>query len=207
MSQASKFLQSEGDAWLERNRDKMEAQKDGDLLLRAIKEANLEPKRVLEIGCSNGWRLNEIHKLYGAECFGIEPSGKACMEARHRYPDIAVNCGTASELLYGDNEFDLVLYGFCLYLCDRNDLLKIAAEGNRVLKDGGYLGILDFFPPNHPHRVEYKHQPGMFSYKIAHANLWDSTGIYHPAIAVSEDEYYAEILMKNIAGSYPLEGL
>ena len=47
---------------------------------------------------------------------------------------------------FPDNFFDMIILGFCLYLCDRNKLFKIASEVDRVLKENSYLVIIDFYP-------------------------------------------------------------
>ena len=67
----------------------------------------IAPHGVLEIGCSNGWRLEAIREKYGCDCLGIDP-------ADSQFPYIFK--GTADSLPYPDNQFDLVIYGFCLYL-------------------------------------------------------------------------------------------
>ena len=69
------------------------------------------------------------------ECYGIEPSFKAVETACTS----GVNAvqGTADRLPYRDGLFDVVVFGFCLYLCDREDLFRIASEADRVLNDQG----------------------------------------------------------------------
>ena len=202
--QTGEFMLREGDAWLDRNRDKMSINPDGDLLLRLIDEAKLAPKRVLEIGCSNGWRLNEIHKRYGSECSGVEPSKKACREAFDKYPNIKVYGGTSHTLHFQEGYFDLVLYGFCLYLVDRKYLLRTVSEGDRVLADGGHLGILDFLTFKPPHSRIYHHQPELRTYKMDYCKLWDAGGMYSWMFGIQEGEYTADILQKDIAHSFPL---
>jgi adenylyltransferase/sulfurtransferase len=44
---------------------------------------------------------------------------------------------------------DLVLFGFCLYLVDRKLISRVVAEADRVLKDTGFLGIVDFDVVDH----------------------------------------------------------
>ena len=45
--------------------------------------------------------------------------------------------GTADKLPFEDQSVDILVYGFCLYLCDREDMFNIAAEANRVIKSSG----------------------------------------------------------------------
>jgi len=79
--------------------------------------------------------------------------------------------------------FDIVVFGFCLYLCDREDLFRIAQEADRVLKPDGWLIIHDFFAKT-PTRREYHHKPGLFSYKMDYRRLFD----WHPAYTCFSDE-------------------
>ena len=109
-----------------------------------------------------------------AQCFGIDPSAQAVAEARK----LGVNAqqGTADALPFDNDTFDAVIFGFCLYLCDRFDLFRIAAEADRVLKSPGWLVIQDFFSQS-PRSRAYHHQEGVFSFKMDYRSLF----IWHPA--------------------------
>ena len=72
--------------------------------------------------------------------------------------------------------FDIIVYGFCLYLCDRNDLFKIASEGNRVLRKNGFIIIYDFYSESYSQNA-YHHLNGIFSYKMDYSKLF----CWHPA--------------------------
>lgn len=204
MKQSEAFEKGEGDRWLERNREKM-VRPDDDLLLQVIEEAGIKPTRVLEVGCSNGWRLNEIQKRYGAMCVGIEPSWAAVTEARAKYPGVWVGQGHAHDLEYWDNpEFDLVLYGFCLYVVDRSDLLQVAAEGSRVLREGGFIGILDFKTDVSPHSRVYHHAPELRTYKMNYRNLWTASQTFHHVRWKCDEENIADLIRKDTQALFPL---
>ena len=179
MKQSEVFLNSEGDGFYRRNhRDLSEAgmRAQDDQIIRCLRTLAVKPKRILEIGCSNGWRLELMRREFGAECFGIDPSAEAVSEGGATYPGVSLLTGTAERLPYESGSFELVIFGFCLYLCDRQDLFAIAAESDRVLADGGFLIILDFYPPL-PYRNRYKHFNGLYSYKMDYAAmfLWNPT--------------------------------
>ena len=87
--------------------------------------------------------------------------------------------GTADRLPYRDGLFDVVVFGFCLYLCDREDLFRIASEADRVLNDQGWLIIHDFYSPV-PTRRDYHHKTGIYSYKMDYKTLFE----WHPSIHV-----------------------
>lgn len=184
MQQKDIFLQSEADAWYRRNQAAL-AQRDFSsedpvvsaiLEIAATRSAGDAPLRILEVGCGEGRRLAWLAQHLGAEVYGVEPSSLAVEQARSRGVDAAR--GTADALPYEDGRFDILIYGFCLYLCDRQDLFRIAQEADRVLKPDAWLVINDFHAQA-PVRREYHHRPGVYSYKMDYRKLFD----WHPAYA------------------------
>jgi ubiquinone/menaquinone biosynthesis C-methylase UbiE len=171
------FEASEGDCWFDRNKKAYDAlPSKPDMVLDLLKQIELTPKSVLEIGCSNGIRLNLIKDAFGAHCCGVDPSAQAINDGQTRYPGLSLRTGTAENLPFEQNSFDTVIFGFCLYLCDRSDLFKIAYEADRCLQDNGTLVITDFSPPV-PLKNKYVHCEGMFSYKMDYANMF----LWNPA--------------------------
>ena len=77
--------------------------------------------------------------------------------------------------IFPDGIFNIVVFGFCLYLCDREDLFKISFEANRVLKNQGWIIIQDFYTPM-PLKRRYKHTKGIYSFKMDYRKLFD----WHP---------------------------
>src|SRR5881396_3295603 len=131
MRQREVFLQTEGDAWFTRNREAVARRKlpEEDPILRELVElvaGGSEPPRILEIGCGEGRRLVWLTQNQNAQCFGIEPSAQAVAAARTQ--GVEVRQGTADALPFDADNFDVVIFGFCLYLCDRDDLFRIASE-------------------------------------------------------------------------------
>jgi ubiquinone/menaquinone biosynthesis C-methylase UbiE len=184
MKQRDVFLQSEGDAWLERNtgRPDWRFNPQQDALLTEIARlapAPLGPKpvRLLEIGCGNGERLAWLQEQRGFDCYGIDPSPRAVASARQR--GVEAQSGTAEALPFADAAFDVVTFGFCLYLCDREDLFRIAAEADRVLKNPGWLLVRDFYARQSSLRP-YHHHSGVFSHKMDYAKLFT----WHPAYSL-----------------------
>lgn len=183
MKQKDIFLESEGNAWLERNRDKLG---QSDPVSDVIEEAGIRPISVLEVGCANGWRLAKLRDKYGCEIMGVDPSIQAAIEAAAlRVP---VMQGTAGMLPFPSERFDLIIFGFCLYLTDPCDWLHIAAEADHVLKDGGHIIIHDF-ETFAPHARWYEHRDGdVLSYHVNWPNLW----LGHPGYHVAKRHLYAE---------------
>ncbi len=216
MKQSEIFLNSEGDGYFRRNQLSLadrERRAETDPLMRCVTTLSLHPRRILEIGCSNGWRLDRMKREFGADCSGIDPSAEAVLHGSARYPAIALTTGTAELLPYPCDAFDLVIFGFCLYLCDRQDLFRIAAESDRVLADGGCLMILDFHPPI-PYRNPYSHLDGLYSYKMDYSQMY----LWNPAYTLVARHVFAEhgadrthaderlsvsALRKDLANAYP----
>lgn len=174
MMQREIFQEGEGAAWLARNQDRLE--KD-DAILALVR--NLRPSHILEIGCSNGWRLKRIKSEGLCEsAVGVDPS----IEGRFAGSVLLLN-GTAESLPVHSNRFDCVIFGFSLYVCDPSDYFKIVYEADRVLSDGGWLIIHDFKhgPYEPPHRNIYEHREGLFSHHVDFGLLWKAHPAYRQA--------------------------
>jgi SAM-dependent methyltransferase len=177
MKQRDVFLESEGDAWLARNPPPGTALPGSDELLLAILQLPMPQTaasiKILEIGCGSGTRLAWLNRNRGFECRGLEPSAKGVEAARAQ--GVTVQQGTAESLPFDAASFDIVVFGFCLYLCDREDLFRIASEADRVLRNPGWIVIRDFYSPT-PTRRPYHHRAGLFSYKMDYRSLF----AWHP---------------------------
>ena len=182
MRQKEIFLQSEGNAWFTRNQQTLATRKlpEADPLLNEIidihNRSGVRGLKVLEIGCGDGTRLAWLKDNLNAECYGIEPSSLAVEAASSK--SLNVLQGTADVLPFDRQSFDVVIFGFCLYLCDREDLFRIASEADRVLRSTGWLMILDFFSPT-PRANVYHHSPTLRSYKMDYSKLFS----WHPDYA------------------------
>ena len=182
-SQRDTFLASEADAYFDRNRvegGELQERIGGDPLLAALASVGVEPARVLEVGASDGWRLEAIRQRLPDACaVGIDPS-RAALEAGARcFPGISLACGTAERLPFANRSFELVILGFCLYVVDRDDLFRIAAEVERVVATSGFVAILDFHSDT-PVQTPYREIPGRYSYKMNYPAMFDWNPAYRP---------------------------
>jgi SAM-dependent methyltransferase len=175
-SQKDVFLAGEGDAWYGRNERHLR-EPGPDIVLSTLEEMQVAPESVLEIGCANGYRIATICERLGGAGFGVEPSGKAVADGRGRYPSLSLEVGTADALPFADGQFDLVIFGFCLYLVDPRLHLKCVAEADRVLREGGLLLIYDFIEPV-PYYNVYAHRPGIRSYKMEFSRFFLASPAY-----------------------------
>lgn len=166
MLQRNVFLDGEGDAWFKRNISELsDYSSEDDFLFPLLDQLPIDSgssTSILEVGCGQGFRLHEISITKSWKAFGIDPSKEAVASATRLGLDVKL--GTANYLEYPSRSFDIVVFGFCLYLCDRDDLFQIAQEAHRVLKDSGWLLILDFWS-DAPRQNPYSHNSMIKSYK------------------------------------------
>ena len=168
-SQKDIFLKAEADQWYSRNVN--HSNKNHRLYLEVINNLELKPERLLEVGCSSGYNLDLIQKEMGVKCYGVDPSKKAIRDGKSMFPELSLQVGTADALNFPNNSIDVIILGFCLYLCDRKDLFKIAYEVDRCLNDNGFIIVNDFYP-NSAYKNIYKHCEGMYSYKMKYSEMF-----------------------------------
>lgn len=199
--QENVFLKTEGDAWHARNKDKPTSSLRNEIINRIV----YDPHSIVEIGCGNGRYLHELKGFTEAtKCIGVDISEAAIKDGREKFPDLTFIRGTAKYRFWNE-DYNLVIYGFCLYVCDPDSLLNIAAIGNSILKDGGHLVIHDF-DPDYSHKVPYKHVDGLFSYKMDYSKLWLANPAYYLVNKTKIGDGTAVwVLKKDINAGWPLE--
>lgn len=196
MRQSDIMMETEGDAWFSRNRDTLGAR---DRVGDAIQERGLQPTSVLEVGAADGWRLEKLRNAYGCKVIGIDPSMAACNAAATRA--VPMYQMTANGLPCDDRSIDLLIYGFSLYMTDPADWLRIAAEGDRVLKDGGCLIVHDFAEAT-PFARRYEHRDGLLAYHVDFAKLWLANPLYCVLRRrIFEDDEMVTVLLKRPVGA------
>jgi ubiquinone/menaquinone biosynthesis C-methylase UbiE len=187
-TQAATFLEGEGDNYFLRNKavlDSRAASERGlfeiDWLSQTLAPFKARISSILEIGSSNGTNLAHLCDLLDAKGKGIDPSELAVTAGNSKFGSsgrVHLQTGTASSLPFEAQAFDLVYFGFCLYLVDRSDLFSAIAEADRVLKSGGFLAITDF-DPIHRNKRAYHHKEGVFSFKQDYQKLFSESGTYY----------------------------
>lgn len=203
---------SEGDAWFERNIWKMEENAAHDPVIKAIMtHLNRDSRVVMEMGCSNGWRLGALKKVLDdtkwafPNLVGIDPSMSAIANGSAKFKDVQFHRGTATAFPEGYGALvDLLIYGFCLYACDPEDHFEIATQGNNLLVDNGVLIIHDF-DPEYPHSVPNHHVDGLMTYKYDWSQLW----LHHPSYRLLEKQSFPDgtaiwVLKKRLGEAFPL---
>lgn len=209
-------MRSEANAWHERNNAKVMANLDADRVIGALAVYDIKPKTVFEVGCGTGARLARMKETMGCEAWGCDVSTQAIASGIASY-NIKIGWREAKNLrTIPTGGFDMVIYGFCLYATDPEELFLVAREGDRILKDGGHMVVYDFLP-DYPHARNYAHLPAIKTHKMDYSKLW----LWHPAysltgIVTSPHEFGEEIdgnnrvavaiLKKDMKNAFPLVG-
>lgn len=173
----AEYLQVEGDKYFERNLkadDQLEATLGAKIFCDFIcnQMSELPKYKVLEIGCCYGYNLAYLNRKCGFEVFGVEPSNKAIAYGKELFGNtINFTQGTADDLRYSDNFFNVILVGSCLYQVDRTLLVKTLSEIDRVLLRGGFLVITDFDTPL-PCKRENQHNHLTPTYKDDYGEMF-----------------------------------
>ena len=118
MKQKEIFLKTQGNAYLKRNKKKVQPDKlpKSDFLLVEILDLNLpsEGVKVLEIGCGNGTRLSSLKENCGFECYGLDPSYEVVKVAKSR--GIIAHQGTEIDCLSMTSHL-IWLYLVSVFIC------------------------------------------------------------------------------------------
>jgi ubiquinone/menaquinone biosynthesis C-methylase UbiE len=189
VKQSEIFLNGEGNNWFLRNREALDGAQNHDIsfLARNLPEKRSQDFQFLEIGCSNGVKTEQLSTKLNWRGFGIDPSELAIEDARSRTNNCSYQIGTAEKLPFEDGSFNLCYYAFCLYLVDRSDLHFVFKECARVLREVGYVAILDFDYGDTASSNTYKHDSRVVTYKEQYA-----AHLFKMGFQVSAKESYSE---------------
>lgn len=222
MIQDKIFERSEADNWFLRNRDCIiEKTKENDLITTLIENFSDKEKikSVIELGSSNGFRLNLLKNvLVNCKKFvGVDASNEAVKDGSRRYRIEMHGC--AFDKFESEEKFDLVIVNFVFHWIDRENIFKTVLNTDKLLKDGGYLIIGDFLP-DFPQKRKYHHLPSenVFTYKTDYSEVFKSLNTYkevyktvfnHDNFKVNEIDYaesgqraFCSVLRKDLYGYY-----
>lgn len=187
MNEEVVFANGEGDHWFERNKKVLQEDHMDDWPIQMLRNLNYRFGSVIEVGCSNGWRLERLRNLYYPDkrFVGIDISQKAIEEGQQSFPKIELYQGSLSKLPIQD-KFDVVFCQMVLHWVERKHLFQAISEIDRVTAPGGILILGDFFPDFNQKR-KYHHLPDkeVFTYKQEYAKIFVSSGLYKEVYAIS----------------------
>lgn len=98
-------------------------------------------KKILDLGCGKGRFCRKIKDFGFVNIIGVEPSKELIRIARRNNKDIKFVQASATDLPFGDNEFDILV---CIEVLEHiPDTEKAIKEMKRVLRPGGRILIMD----------------------------------------------------------------
>lgn len=192
------FINQEADNWFLRNKKTIiEKQKENDYCYTLIKN-NLDCTKitsVLELGCSNGYKLNFLKELFTncTKFIGTDASKLAIDDGKERY-GLELYQNSLYNFTYPE-QFDLIIVNFVLSWIDRSLLYKSIAAIDSLLKDNAYLCLGDFFP-HFPHKRIYHHytKDPVYTYKLDYTKLFTASNYYQ---LLNENIYFHDTAMDN----------
>jgi len=128
--------------------DKLWRKRACEEVLKFVDGNNL---KILDVACGTGDMMLCMRKRLekrnlSAEFYGLDCSEEMVKIARRKVPFAKLTVGTAEEMPYPDESFDVVSIAFGLR--NFSDRGKASQEIERVLKPGGKLVILEFSRSN-----------------------------------------------------------
>jgi ubiquinone/menaquinone biosynthesis C-methylase UbiE len=114
---------------------------------RVLELASVRPgEDILEVATGTGVQLVRLARANpGGRTVGVEISDGMLAQTRRRldeaglYEEVELIPGSALELPFADDSFDVVVNGFMLDLLPRDDIPRALAEFKRVLRPGGRI--------------------------------------------------------------------
>ena len=130
------FRKSEGNKWFFRNLKKLEENSiEISLLCNWLMPFQNDINNILEIGSGAGNKLAQLCWQLNASGQGVDPSKTAVDFANKKYNQkCSYTVATADDLSFFKNKFDLVHFGFCLYLVSRNKINDVIKQADKLLK-------------------------------------------------------------------------
>lgn len=178
----TQLLKKEANNYFKRNIKKLSSQNfDNNFTLESLKICKIRPKKILEIGCFNGYRLEQLRKYYVNEkkqvdCFGIDLSKLAINDGNKKFPKIRLYERSSLNLINMKHKFDLIICDF-LYLLDRELIFEQFDQIYKSLNKDGYLLISDF-EPLFPHFNINNKKKNFFSFKVNYSNFLLSSNLF-----------------------------
>jgi len=117
-----------------------------DLEIRKIIE-HLEPgRKILDVGCGNGYSTQKFWEACDSDFVGVDYSEKMIHEARKTYSDIAFIVGDVRELSKHAHNQDIIISGRCLInLASWEEQQVALLEMKKCLKPGGTIILVENF--------------------------------------------------------------
>ena len=107
--------------------------------IRLAEKVGLRGKKILDIGCSDGWFLKEAFEMGARDVCAIEPDDGKIKTAKKIAPKAKIKKRVAGKLDFPKNSFDVVTLFDVVEHVPKNTEPQVFSEINRVLRPKGYL--------------------------------------------------------------------
>ena len=140
-----------------------------------LREVRVVASKVLEIGCGNGYALQQLAETYPHTSFhGMDFSHDLLAIAEKRkISNGSFSQGDIRKLTFEDASVDVVYTERCLInLLSWEDQQKGLAEIHRVLKKGGFYFMVESFTDGFDNLNKARTELGLNNIPVAHHNLY-----------------------------------
>ena len=164
--------------WFYRNKKNILNHNDDEYINELIRINNLKAKNILEIGCSNGYKLIKYKELLkSSNCFGVDLSKEAILDGKKRYKNLKLLNLSSLDINKIKLNFDLIICGFFLYQLDRNLIFEQFNLIYKKLNKNGYLLIRDFDPLFKHTNTDFNNKK-LRTFKMNYDNLLTESGLF-----------------------------
>ncbi len=156
-------------------------------IIDLIKQNNLKPKSILEIGCATGIKLNQYQDSLKTNInYGIDLSSKAINFGKKKYKKLKLLKLSSLEINKIKKNFDLIICGFFLYLLDREEIFNQFNLIYKKLTTNGHL-IINDFDPLFKHTNISTHNKNLKSFKMSYDNFLEESGLFKVIYKISHN--------------------
>ena len=175
----------EADKYYLRNIDYYNNSSD-DIRLKKFLNLNLiKGKKILEIGCCNGKKLDQYRRyLKSSKTIGIDLSKKSISEGKKLYKRITFKNISSLQI----NKIHIIC-GFFLYLLDREEIFNQFNLIYKKLKTDGYM-IIEDFDPMFKHSNKNIYHKSLKSFKMNYSNFLEESGLFKMICKIRNDENF-----------------
>jgi SAM-dependent methyltransferase len=113
-----------------------------DLIQELVRKAELNERRVLDVGCGTGRLAAFLAEQHGAHVYGVDPSAEMLAVAERRQ-NLQLVLGRAEELPFPDGHFERAVMFLVVQHVERP---RAFAEVARVLAPGGRFAVVTPHP-------------------------------------------------------------
>ena len=166
------------DKYFLRNVDFYNGDSLDERIINLLKSNNIKADKILEIGCANGFKLNQYSKLLKTKInYGVDLSKKAILSGKKKYKNLDLFNISSLEIDKIKPNFDLIICGFFLYHLDREFIFHQFDLIYKKLNKNGLLLINDF-DPLFKHSNKDFNTKDLISYKMSYDIFLLESGLF-----------------------------